>query len=121
MLDGEILFRRGDLEKAFAQLREAVRLDDSLHYDEPWDWMQPARHALGALLLQAGRVAEAEQVYREDLKRYPEKGWSLHGLEECLRRQGHAAEAESVAARFRSAWARADVTLRGSCFCRTGD
>jgi tetratricopeptide (TPR) repeat protein len=118
-LEGEYLFRKGDLDKAFESLREAARMDRELHYDEPWGWMQPPTHALGALLLQAGRVEEAEKVYREDLKRFPENGWALHGLAECLQRRGEVADARRVEARFDRAWARADVKLAGSCFCRT--
>jgi tetratricopeptide (TPR) repeat protein len=92
--------------------------------------MQPVRHALGALLLEQGRIDEAEAVYREDLKRHPENGWSLHGLVECLRRRGEkdpaaaaalAAETADVQRRFERAWARADVRLPGSCFCRIGN
>ncbi len=64
---GEIDYRRGEYDTAFAHLRAAVALEDALPYDEPWGWMQPVRHALGALLLEQGRVAEAEAVYREDL------------------------------------------------------
>ena len=60
MLNGEIEYRRGNYEVAFAYLRRSVELDDALPYDEPWGWMQPTRHALGALLLEQGRVAEAE-------------------------------------------------------------
>ncbi len=120
MLAGEHEYRRGDHDAAFAHLREAVRLDDALRYDEPWGWMQPARHALGALLLEQGRVAEAEEVYRADLVRHPGNGWALHGLAECLRRRGAVAEAETVEARQRESWKRADVTIRASCFCRTG-
>ena len=67
MLDGEIAYRSGDFDEAFAHLRRAVELDDNLPYDEPWGWMQPTRHALGALLLEQGRVEEAEAVYRADL------------------------------------------------------
>jgi tetratricopeptide (TPR) repeat protein len=119
MAKGELLFRKGDLEGSFASLREARKLDETLHYDEPWGWMQPVAHALGALLLQAGRVEEAEKVYRDDLERHPENGWSLHGLAECLRRRGIAGEAAKVDERFRTAWARADIQLPGSCFCRT--
>jgi len=118
-LKGEYLFRRGEVDQAFASLREASGLDRELHYDEPWGWMQPPTHALGALLLEAGRVEEAEKVYREDLKRFPENGWVLHGLAECLRRSGEVADALRVEARFARAWARADVKLAGSCFCRT--
>lgn len=66
MLDGEVAYRRGDFDEAFDQLRHAVELDDGLPYDEPWGWMQPTRHALGALLLERGRVEEAEAVYRAD-------------------------------------------------------
>lgn len=120
MLDGELEYRRGDNERAFALLREAVARDDSLRYDEPWGWMQPVRHALGALLLEQGRVDEAERVYRDDLRLHPDNGWSLHGLAECLRRSGRASAAAATDARFRSAWSRADVPLRASCFCRLG-
>ena len=67
MLEGEIAYRRGEHDAAFAHLRAAVAMEDDLPYDEPWGWMQPVRHALGALLLEQGRVAEAEAVYREDL------------------------------------------------------
>ena len=67
MLAGEIPYRRGEYDAAFAHLRAAIALEDDLPYDEPWGWMQPVRHALGALLLEQGRVAEAEAVYREDL------------------------------------------------------
>ena len=67
MLRGEIEYRKGNFEIAFAHLRRSVELDDTLPYDEPWGWMQPTRHALGALLFEQGHVAEAEAVYREDL------------------------------------------------------
>lgn len=59
MLEGEVAYRAGEHERAFAALREAVALSDGLTYDEPWAWMQPVRHALGALLLEQGRVEEA--------------------------------------------------------------
>ncbi len=120
MVEGELEYRRGNHERAFALLREAVARDDALRYDEPWGWVQPARHALGALLLEQGRVADAEAVYRTDLELHPHNGWSLHGLAECLRRRGEGGEAAEVEARFRAAWQRADVALRASCFCRRG-
>ena len=120
MLDGELAYRRGDYDRAFTALREAVARDDALRYDEPWGWMQPVRHSLGALLLEQGRVAEAENVYRNDLARHPDNGWSLHGLAECLRRQDRGAEAQPVEAAFKVAWARADTELTASCFCRRG-
>jgi tetratricopeptide (TPR) repeat protein len=81
--------------------------------------MQPARHALGALLLEQGRLEEAEIVYREDLEIHPNNGWALHGLAECLRRQNDEAGADDAETRFRFAWMRADVTPPGSCYCRT--
>ena len=120
MLDGEVLYRAGDVEGGLARLRDAVALDDALRYDEPWGWMQPARHALGALLLEQGRVEEAEQVYLADLERHRENGWALLGLVECCRRQGRGAEADAVQARLDAAWARADVRPAASCYCRRG-
>jgi tetratricopeptide (TPR) repeat protein len=119
MMAGEIDYRKGEYETAFLQLREAVRLDDRLNYDEPWGWMQPARHALGALLLEQGRVAEAEQVYRIDLERHPDNIWALQGLEECLDKQGKSQEATAIRAKFELACERTDVTVNRSCFCRT--
>ena len=116
--DGEIAFRAGDHEAAFVALRLAVQRNDALRYDEPWGWMVPPRHALGALLLEAGRVAEAEAVYREDLRRLPENGWSLHGLAECCRRQGRTSEAATLEQRFARAWQHATVAIHGSCLCR---
>jgi tetratricopeptide (TPR) repeat protein len=120
MAQGEVAYRLGDQERAFAFLRKAVELDDALNYDEPWGWMQPARHALGALLLEEGIAAEAEQVYRADLKRHPKNGWALHGLAEALRLQGQAAEASSCETQLVDAWKRSDIELKASCFCRTG-
>ena len=84
-------------------------------------WMQPIRHSLGALLLEAGRIEEAEGVYRADLDRHADNVWSLHGLAECLRRKGQAGEAQAVEASFAKVAEYADVTIRSSCFCRTLD
>jgi tetratricopeptide (TPR) repeat protein len=118
MAEGEILYREGKKDEAFASLREAVRLEETLAYDEPPGWMQPVRHALGALLMAAERAAEAEDVYRADLERHPRNAWSLLGLKQALEGQQKAAEAEAIAAEVDAAWARADVTPPGSCFCR---
>jgi len=120
VLEGEIEFRRGAQDAAFAALKVAVERHDALRYDEPWGWMMPPRHAWGALALEAGRVDEAEKVYREDLVRHPDNGWSLHGLEECLRRRGAVAEADAVAVRFAKAWSHGGVPIAASCFCRRG-
>jgi len=120
MIAGEIAYRRGEFDKAFEHLREAVKRDDSLNYDEPWGWMQPARHALGALLLEQGHASEAETVYRADLKRHPKNVWALHGLAECLERQGQREVAAMLRQQVRTASKRADVKIDRSCFCRTG-
>ncbi|WP_256730412.1 M48 family metallopeptidase [Pseudomonas sp. ANT_H12B] len=102
MLRGEIEYRKGKYDDLFAHLREAQSLDDNLPYDEPWGWMQPVRHALGALLLEQGRVEEALQAYRADLgldntlsraSWHLDNVWSLHGYVECLKRLGRDAEA----------------------------
>lgn len=120
MLEGEILYREGSVDDAVAALRDAVQREDALRYIEPPDWIQPVRHALGATLMDARRFGEAEVVYRDDLKKYPENGWSLFGLAESLRAQGKAAEADEVESRFQAAWQRADVELTSSCYCLPG-
>jgi len=120
MAEGELEYRRGNYDHAFELLRDAVKKDLALHYDEPWGWMMPASHALGALLLDQGKGADAEAVYRADLKRYPMNGWALNGLAESLREQGKDKEASAVDAQFAKAWARADVQIKSSCFCRKG-
>jgi tetratricopeptide (TPR) repeat protein len=117
---GEILYREGKTDEAIAALREAARREDNLHYIEPPAWIQPVRHALGALLMDAGRSADAEAVYRDDLAHYPENGWSLFGLSRSLKMQGKDAEASAVAARFEKVWQHADVKLSSSCFCVQG-
>ena len=126
MLEGEIAYRRGEHDAAFAQLRAAVALEDDLPYDEPWGWMQPVRHALGALLLEQSRVAEAEAVYREDLglagvlpraQIHPDNLWALRGLLDCLDRRGETAEAALIRQRVEFAAARADTPVAASCFC----
>ncbi len=119
MAAGELAFRKGEDGHAFDLLREAVKDDTALAYDEPWGWMMPARHALGALLLERGRVAEAEAVYRADLRLHPMNGWALNGLAECQRREGREREAAATTALFRRAWARSDIVINASCFCRT--
>jgi tetratricopeptide (TPR) repeat protein len=116
-LDGEIAFRKGDVETAVRKLREAVRLEDALKYDEPPAWTVPSRHALGAILLEAKRTAEAEAVYREDLAKYPENGWALRGLATALEAGKKPAEAASVEKRFEAAWSRASIALETSCLC----
>jgi tetratricopeptide (TPR) repeat protein len=127
MLQGELEYRKGNYDSAFAHLRRSVEIDDALPYDEPWGWMQPTRHALGALLLEQGHVAEAEAVYRSDLGldgklsracQHPDNLWSLHGLHECLVRRGEQVEAPLIKQRLDLAIARAEVPIKASCFCR---
>jgi tetratricopeptide (TPR) repeat protein len=120
LLAGEILYREGQHDAAFAELHKAVAAEDALNYDEPPDWIQPVRHALGAALLDANRPAEAEAVYREDLRRLPDNGWSLFGLAQSLERQGKHDEAATVRARWREVWKDADIELSSSCFCLPG-
>jgi tetratricopeptide (TPR) repeat protein len=117
MLEGEIAYREGRTDPAIAALREAVRLEDTLLYMEPPEWIQPVRHTLGAVLIDAGRFEDAEKVYRDDLRYWPENGWSLHGLAECLKKRGNTAEAYEVEKRFHKTWARADVKIGSSCLC----
>jgi tetratricopeptide (TPR) repeat protein len=130
MLAGELEYRRQNYAEAFAHLRRSVELYDNLNYAEPWAWMQPPRHALGALLLEQGYVAEASQVYRADLglddtlvrpSQHPKNIWSLHGYAECCRRAGHMEEAAAIQAQVEAAQAVADVTVNASCFCRQVD
>jgi len=127
MLEGELSYRKGEFDDAFDHLRRSVELDDNLPYDEPWGWMQPTRHALGALMMEQGRVAEAEAVYRADLGfddtlaracQHPNNVWSLKGLHECLVRLGRDAEAQLLKPQLDIALARADVEIKYSCFCR---
>jgi tetratricopeptide (TPR) repeat protein len=116
VLAGELAARAGDVATAERLLRAAVAEQDTHWFTEPPPWYFPVRQALGAVLLQAGKAADAEQVYREDLRRNPGNGWSLFGLAQSLRAQGKTTEAAQVDASFRTAWAQADVTLTSSRF-----
>ncbi len=115
-LAGEMAAREGDYGAAIARLEYAVRLQDGLIYTEPPDWHYPVRHSLGAALLEAGRAAEAETVYWDDLARNQDNGWALFGLMQSQRAQGKTIDAALTEARFKKAWARADVTLTSSRF-----
>ena len=127
MLDGEIEYRKGNYADAWVNLRRAIELDDTLPYDEPWGWMQPTRHAYGALLLEQGEVESAAAVYAADLGldnalaracQHPNNVWSLHGYHECLLRLGRIDEAAQLKPRLDGALAAADVQIKSSCFCR---
>lgn len=130
MLNGELAYRKGDYDHAFAQLRQAVALDDALPYDEPWGWMQPTRHALGALLFEQGHLAEAAHVFRQDLGladglpracQHPDNVWALRGLHDCLAAQDKShdgtAELKHIKLRLALAEARADRPIKAACGC----
>ncbi|MEO0819882.1 MAG: hypothetical protein AAF074_05560 [Pseudomonadota bacterium] len=128
MMKGEIAFKAGRREAGLEHLRKAVALDDGLMYEEPWGWPQPTRHALGALLMEAGVYDEAEAVYRADLgldgklprpSQHPRNVWALHGLHECLERRGERVERPHVKLLLDQAVARADIPIRASCLCRS--
>lgn len=127
MMDGELSYHRGRHDEAFGELAIAVERDDSLEYSEPWAWMHPPRHALGALLLEQGHYREAEEVYRTDLglndwlqrcARHPDNIWSLHGLAECLKQRKAREEWEAISARLEAAQDLADTEIVSSCYCR---
>jgi tetratricopeptide (TPR) repeat protein len=127
MLDGELEYRRANYDTAFAHLREASRLSYALPYDEPWGWMQPPSHALGALLTEQGRYSEALAIYEEDLGlsdslpralRHPNNVWALHGCHECYVKLGRSEEAMVIQAQLETAVRNADIPIRSSCFCR---
>jgi tetratricopeptide (TPR) repeat protein len=129
MMKGEIEYRKGNFDNAFDHLRKSVELDDNLPYDEPWAWMQPTRHALGALLLEQNQVEEAAKVYQADLGldstlaracQHPDNVWGLHGYHECLKRLGRSDEAKMIKQRLDLANGRTDMPVKSSCFCKQG-
>jgi tetratricopeptide (TPR) repeat protein len=113
-VSAELALARGDHEAAVAALREAVRIEDGIPYDEPPGWHAPVRQTLGVVLLAADRPAEAEAVYREELRRNPSNGWSLQGLSDSLRAQKKSREAAEAEQQLALAWAHADVELAAS-------
>jgi tetratricopeptide (TPR) repeat protein len=116
VLAGEWASRQKRHREAISALRAAVRYEEELRYDEPPTWYFPARHALGAALLAAGKPADAEKVYEEDLKVNPGNGWSLLGLAQSLEARKRNSEAADVRRRFDAAWVAADVRLSRSVF-----
>ena len=122
VLNGEVEYHRGNFDEAFKWLNTAVERDANLIYDEPWGWMVPARHVLGALLLEHKEAAKAEEVYREDLKQYKNNMWSLLGLYQALKEQKkNEKEAEEVLRLFKEASVRCDkaINVGASCLCAT--
>jgi tetratricopeptide (TPR) repeat protein len=130
MMLGELEYNKGNHGPAFEHLRDSVRRCDQLHYSEPWPWMHPPRHALGALLLAQGQYSEAEAVYRADLglsndvyrcAQHRNNVWALHGLVECLRHRGESEERQLLESRLRLAMTKTDVEIKSSCCCRKLD
>ncbi|HWP31640.1 MAG TPA: hypothetical protein VNK96_07960 [Fimbriimonadales bacterium] len=119
LMNGEILVAENDLNRAIAELRLATKAEDALRYDEPPGWIQPTRHTLGAVLLKANRYEEAVRVYRQDLRRHPNNGWSLFGMAEALKNLGRQHEASMFNNAFDRVWKNADVTIMSSCMCIT--
>jgi tetratricopeptide (TPR) repeat protein len=116
VLAGELAASNGRMTEAIRHLRVAVTRQDDLRYMEPPPWYYPVRQSLGAVLLKAGQAKQAATVYRDDLRRNPDNGWSLYGLAQCLRVLDRDGEAKKVEERFKRAWANADVKLAASRF-----
>ncbi len=116
VLTGELAAKQEQYPMAIAHLRQAVKLENALNYNEPADWSTPTRQYLGAALLKAQRFSAAEAVYREDLAIYPNNGWSLFGLLQSLQAQEKNSEAKIIQQQFESAWQYGDVRLTGSKF-----
>jgi tetratricopeptide (TPR) repeat protein len=116
VLAGEIAAKQENYVAAVTHLNQSVKLEDGLNYNEPKDWYLPPRQVLGAVLLEAGKPNEAEQVYRHDLLAHPQNGWSLYGLAKSLEAQGKLDEAKAAHQEFEEVWADADVTLTSSRF-----
>ena len=115
---GEIALQQGKLRKAIRHLERAKKAEDALGYSgEPPDYLQPIRHTLGAVYLEAGQLEQAETAYREDLAEFPDNGWSLYGLSRVLIAQGRTDEAREVEEQFRVIWADADAPITTSCEC----
>jgi tetratricopeptide (TPR) repeat protein len=112
ILEGEILRADGRLDESIRPFESAAKIEDELTYDEPEPLPFSPRHWLGAALLEAKRHADAERVYREDLKKHPHNGWSLFGLKQALAAQGKSTA--DVDKDLAASWARADTWLRGS-------
>ena len=113
----EIALNKEQWDEAGKLLEEAAELEDKAGYLEPPTYLQPVRHTLGAVYFRAGRYADAERVYREDLEKWPDNGWSLYGLSHSLRRQGKASEADEAFAAHERIWKNADNPLRTTCEC----
>jgi tetratricopeptide (TPR) repeat protein len=120
MSKGELEYRKGNYDLAFDLLRQAVQTDDELRYDEPWGWMMPIRHSLGALLLEQEQYEEAIDVFEADLQLHPNNGWALKGLTSCYQETGQDEQAMITQKLFANSWNRSDITIKAACFCSKG-
>ena len=116
VLAGELAHKQGKADDAVSHLEKAVAAEDKLNYDEPPAWYYPARQSLGAVLLDAGRAAEAEAMFQKDLQRHQNNGWSLFGLWQSLTAQGKTDAAQEVKSRFDKTWSEADITITQARF-----
>jgi len=114
VLRAELLLKQNQPDAGLAALRDAIKAEEEIRYNEPPDWKIPSRHFLGAALLDQNRFVDAEQVYLEDLKKNPENGWALIGLQQCYSKQGKKSEMTNTAKRYTKAWKNADVALTSS-------
>ncbi len=120
MAKGELEYRKENYDEAFNLLRKAVQKDDELRYDEPWGWMMPIRHSLGALLVEQGLYEEAANVFNADLQLHPNNGWALKGLAASYHITGQHQKAMITEKLFNESWSRSDISLKAACFCSKG-
>lgn len=111
---GELEAKMQNYDKAIAHLQKAVEFEDQLRYDEPPTWFYPCRQNLGAVLIEAGKYADAEEIYEENLNEIPNNGWGLFGLYQSLLKQNKTEEAAEVQKRFKEAWNYSDIELTSS-------
>jgi hypothetical protein len=109
LAEGRAALASHETESALRSFRAAVAVEDEMPYMEPAFWFCPTRQTLGAVLLSAGKASEAAAVFRDDLRRWPDNGWSLHGLALALEKEGEATEAAAVRKQFAAAWKHADM------------
>ena len=116
-VEGEIALNEEKWGEAARHLEKAIEIEDELRYTEPPQYLQPTRHALGAVFLKAGKPGKAAAIYRRDLKEWPNNVWSLYGLGEALERQGKMEGAARVKRQLGNATAFSDFPVDSSCLC----
>lgn len=114
VLAAEVSAYEGDMSEAISLLKKAVELEDKLIYSEPSPWHIPTRQSLGYFLMKDGQFEAAEKIYREDLDKIRQNGWSLMGLHNSLKAQGKTEEAAQIKMEFDKAWEHADIKIENS-------